>query len=157
VIAGLDFSTKSVDCVLLSEDADEARWFRRRIEAASALEAARKVRDVLPARGAWRDEGVVAVGIERPFGHPATVTALMRVQGAILSCIAPEIPVYEIAPSSWMKRFGGKGDATKSEIRERATPFFADPPRQQDLYDACGIAAAARQIHDETTTRKEAA
>jgi Holliday junction resolvasome RuvABC endonuclease subunit len=169
VIAGIDYSTHSIDVVLLDDDLDEARWFRRRVDdrGKGAIAAARRVRDVMPARGAWDDEGVVAVGIEQPFSKGMdTIKALAMVKGALLACLPVDVPIYEIAPTTWKKQFAGHGGATKAEVRALAIPFFnlgilEDVGRRSlptDVTDALGIAYAARQIHDEkTTTRREAA
>lgn len=146
MIAGVDFSTRTVDVVLLSLNGDEAMYLRRHIEAETALRAARNVRDAMPERKAWAD--VLLVGIERPFGHPASVSALLRVQGAVLACIPPDIPVHEMAPTSWKKSFTGRGHASKADVRARARPFFApDALIRQDTADACGIAYAARELY----------
>jgi Holliday junction resolvasome RuvABC endonuclease subunit len=164
VIAGFDFSTKAIDCVLLDDEADRATWHRMRLDfrKMDSFEKARAVRDVMPARGKWLDEGVVAVGIERPFGHASTVTVLVRIQGAILACLPSSVPVYELGQATWKKRFVGKGGATKDEVRERAWPLLTQGIVDGSLYpqdaaDAAGIAYAARQIHDAKTTTKEVA
>lgn len=150
MIAGIDFSTHAIDTVLLDEDTDRATWHRRRLDTApgDAFEAARRVRDAMPARGRWLDT-VIAIGIEEPAGQGTT--PLVRVQGAILACLPVTLLIQPLYPVTWKKHSVGRGDARKPAIADWAFARLAaagidarDWP--QDAFDAYAIAYATREF-----------
>lgn len=111
--AGIDFDTHAVHVVLLREDGTaEYRHFP--LEGHDAFERVRSVREAMPSRGWWRDEGVVACAIEEPAGK--LTGRLFRVQGAILACLPPDLLVEKLMPSQWRKAVGLKGNATKEDV-----------------------------------------
>jgi hypothetical protein len=106
-VCGIDFSTKAIDVVRLSIDSDEATWRCLELDAGKgdALERCRLIRGVMPARGTWKDEGVLGVALERPAGASRIgVAQLMRVQGAILACLPRGLLVTELHPAEWKQR-----------------------------------------------------
>lgn len=159
-VAGIDYSTRAVDVVLVPYDgADKPSWHRFPLTGADAFDRTRSVADVMPGRGsAWWDD-VLAVGIEHPGGHHGT-RDMLRLQGAILSCLPARVLVEPWPPSKWRKAVGLAGNAPKPQSRERA---WKDDPRFTGLtdwdgppLDACDaycIALATRQA----ITREQAA
>jgi len=156
MIAGIDFSTKAVDVVLLDEDTDAAEWRRFELTGHDAFQRTRSIRThfVGFAHSMWDD--VLAVGIEDPRGYNAG--ALYRVQGGILTCIPAATLVYPWIPSEWRKQVGLPGNASKQTVamfaRERrvaqalwdsADGYRSPPMWPQDACDAYCIALATRQ------------
>lgn len=156
LIAGIDFSTRAVDVVLLDEDTNHAGWLRFQLpltEVEDAFDRTRRLRDVMPSRAWWRDEGIIAIGIEQPRGRHG-VTPLFRVQGAILACLPRDLLVQPWNPASWRKAVGLPGNATKDQVREAAILLGAN--REWDVFDpfdALCIAHATRSVLE----RQEAA
>lgn len=156
VVAGIDYSTHTIDIVLLNEDDNEAVWHRYPIDVyqdSDAFSRTREVRDAMRPRSWWKDQGTIAIGIEDPRGHGTG--HLYRIQGAILACIPPDLLVQPWIPSAWRKQVGLKGNATKAEVQEHVTwrlnqRAFAWP---QDACDAYAIAYATRSVLE----RQEAA
>lgn len=146
-VAGIDYSTRAVDVVLLDEDSDAASWVRFELEGQDAFERARSVRDpdrlVRHAAQSWMWDDVVAVGIEDPRGYNAG--ALYRVQGAILACIPRDKLVQPWIPSAWRKAVGLPGNASKEHVRQYLVGDKR-PDWPQDACDAYGIALATRTL-----------
>lgn len=152
-VAGIDYSTRSVDIVLLEEDTDAATWHRYELDGQDAFERARSVRGSVPGRtsGFWDD--VLAVGIEDPRGYGAG--SLYRVQGAILSCFPALLLVQPLIPSQWRKQVGLPGNAPKMHVAAktaimrglsaRAGTLFPEP-WPQDACDAYCVALATRTL-----------
>jgi hypothetical protein len=152
VIAGIDYSTRAVDVVLLDEDSDAATWHRFPLEGSDAFERARSVRDVLYMPGSeWWDE-VLAIGIEDPRGFNAG--ALYRVQGAILACLPTRVLVQPWIPGQWRKAVGLPGNASKDAVAEWATWKGGLGAKAvfwpQDACDAYCIALATRSVLQRT-------
>ena len=61
--AGIDFDTNAVHVVLLPEVAPP-RYLPFVLEGHDAFERTRQIREVMPPRGWWEDEGVVAIAID---------------------------------------------------------------------------------------------
>jgi hypothetical protein len=151
LVAGIDYSTHHVDVVFIDVDgADGPRWERRTLHGQDAFDRTRSVRTHMPARGSWTDAGVLAVGIEHPAGHHG-VGALLRVQGAVLACLPPDMLVKPWPPSAWRKAVGLAGNATKRQVLEWAEQTTAAYLPEQDAVDAYAIAVAtaAALHHDE--------
>jgi Holliday junction resolvasome RuvABC endonuclease subunit len=156
LIAGIDLNSNVVDVVLLDEDTMDARWIRYRIDdgkkGLDAFDRARRLRDAMPARTAWKDSGVIAIGIEHGASRSfKSVTAQSRVEGALLACLPPDLPVYLFMPASWKKLALGHGHATKQDgavwvahtIHWQSDRGF----HPQDAIDAACIAQATRLKH----------
>ena len=149
-IVGIDLSVHAIDVVHLSEDDDTAFWTRYPLAATDSFLAARNVRDALPGRSEWRDTGVIAFAVEKPFSRSyKAVSALMRVQGAIVACLPPELLVCELAPTEWKTATVGQGNAGKGDVaawvfRRYTEAFVEDWP--QDGLDAYAIAWALRAL-----------
>jgi hypothetical protein len=150
VIAGIDYSTRAVDVVLLDEDTDAATWHRFELEGADAFDRARAVRLAMFTRPFdWDD--VLAVGIEDPRGYNAG--SLYRVQGAILSSLPRHTLVHPLIPSQWRKTVGLPGNASKTAVKAFAAMTLDvagwsrfRQPAVQDFYDAYCIALATRTL-----------
>jgi hypothetical protein len=151
VIAGIDYSSRCVDVVLLDEDSDAATWHRFELEGQDAFERARSVRLAMFTRSFdWDD--IIAVGIEDPRGYNAG--ALYRIQGAVLSSLPRHTLVHPLIPSQWRKTVGLPGIASKDEValfshglRGRAAVvdgLASFPLWPQDACDAYCIALATR-------------
>jgi hypothetical protein len=154
MIAGIDYSTRAVDVVLLDEDSDAATWHRFELEGADAFDRTRSVREAMRRQhqylaSVWDD--VLAVGIEDPRGYNAG--ALYRIQGAILATIPQATLVHPLIPSQWRKTVGLPGNASKTIVAEWANcqrflatgnEFVVDWP--QDACDAYCIALATRTL-----------
>lgn len=156
MIAGIDYSTRAIDVVLLDEDTDAATWHRYELEGQDAFERARDVRramhDALPL---WDD--CLAIGIEDPRGYGSG--SLYRVQGAVLSRLPSLVLVQPWIPSAWRKQVGLAGNASKEEVAYHACGLLEDAQFAhvsawpQDAWDAYLIALATRQALE----RKQAA
>jgi Holliday junction resolvasome RuvABC endonuclease subunit len=154
--AGIDYSSVAIDVVRLELDSDEARWDRILLDPTGKLEAlerARRVRELMPARSAWADDGVVTIALEDPRGPTFKGSIpLARVQGAILACLPGpgDVDVIALAPWEWKMACGLSGNAKKVLIREwvlRLWSLTNLPDRYtQDALDAYAIAWAARSL-----------
>lgn len=148
-VAGIDFDTHAVHVVLLELDSDRAQhWCAAIAKGGDAFDRTRRIRDVMPSRGYWDDEGVVAIGIERPMGFRSALGShtLLRAQGAILACLPSATLVHELAPQEWKRDSLGKGNASKTEVLHWAHEHWL-PMRDrmgQDEADAFCIAWAIR-------------
>lgn len=140
--AGIDFDTHAVHLVLRPEDGRPATYTRYALAGVEAWQRARAVRDAMPSRGWWRDEGVVAVGLEEPFGYGGSGAKLVRVQGAILACLPPELIVHLIPPGVWRTLVGLPGNASKAEVAR----YVAHTNWPQDACDAFCLALAAEAL-----------
>jgi hypothetical protein len=156
VIVGIDFSTFAVDIVLLEEDSNHARHLRRRLDLGpgKAIDRTRRVRDAMPARGAWRDAGVTAIGIEEPFSR-ATMggqVPLLITLGAIVATLPRDLPLALLRADDWRKACGlpirGQRDQLKQASIGFAERAWAKPPLPLDdnVADAFGIAWATRHL-----------
>jgi hypothetical protein len=147
-VAGLDYSTHAIDCVLVDEDTGEyVAWHRWPLEAkGDAFDRARWIRHTMPARSWWDDRGVVACGIEDPRGMKPG--PLFRIQGAILSCLPTWLLVHPLVPSEWRKLVGLPGNATKLEVvfHARDHSEMMTDAWTQDTCDAYCIATATRTL-----------
>jgi hypothetical protein len=158
-IAGIDFSTRFVDVVLLDEDTDAAEWHRFELVGQDAFDRSRLVRDTMPNRSSPFWDETIAVGIEDPRGYNAG--ALYRIQGAILSCLPRTTLVHPLIPSHWRKTVGLPGNASKDDVAAHAVYLLlGSPPASkvsdyrrhivmdwpQDACDAYCIALATRTL-----------
>jgi hypothetical protein len=147
VIAGIDYSTRAVDVVLLDEDSDAATWHRFPLEGNDAFDRARDVRRVmyLPGSEFWDD--VLAIGIEDPRGYGSG--ALYRIQGAVLNCLPKNTLVHPLIPSQWRKTVGLPGNASKGAVFEFTMKHSGRAGSgiwPQDACDAYCIALATRTL-----------
>lgn len=151
--AGIDFDTRAVHVVLLPDEGP-ARYLPFVMHGHDAFERTRAVRDVMPARGCWEDEGVIAIGIEEPMGRGSVVQKLNVVQGAILSCLPRSLLVNPMRPSVWRTAVGMPGNASKDDVAAFAldamSAFWREAVREdywpQDAYDAWCMARAVQKL-----------
>lgn len=155
-VAGIDYSTKAIDVVLLDDDsAATTTWHRFNLTGQDAFDRARAVKAAMPTTSFWDD--VVACGIEDPRGYGAG--SLYRVQGAILACLPRTLLVQPLIPSSWRKTVGLKGNASKLDVAVFAFERLRGCPEQkfrsrapaigvypQDAFDAYCLALATRSL-----------
>lgn len=146
--AGIDYDSHAIHVVLLPDEGPPRYLPFVLTSHPRAFERTRTVRDVMPARGWWADEGVIAIGIEEPMGH--STRPLNRIQGAILSCLPGDVLVNPMMPGEWRKAVGLSGNAPKIEIAtfvNGGKPWL--PERQdwpQDACDAYCLALAVQKL-----------
>jgi hypothetical protein len=152
LIAGIDYSTRAIDVVLIDEDTLKPEWRRFTMRGLDAWERTRNVGWAFDESWDWDD--VLAVGIEEPRGYNSG--ALYRVQGSILRSIpdyeTPRLLVQPWVPSEWRKAVGLKGNASKQEVADHAL-FTAGVPAMnwpQDAADAFCIAMATLRAIERT-------
>lgn len=150
-LAGCDYSTHSIDIVLIDEDTREARRTHLELGGADAWARIRNVRDVMPARDWWRDEGVLAIGIEIPLFR--STNKLQIVLGAILATLPAWLLVQPLDARTWRKLAGMPGNASKADVSAYAGHLlghFRLGERMtcwsQDSYDAYCLARAVEQL-----------
>lgn len=153
--AGIDYDSEAVFTVLVDE---ETGRFARQHKAdlacgpGDSFDRARRVRDLLPARGLWEDAGVLAIGVEATYSQAFKATiALGRVQGAILACLPRDILILPIAanrkaPAGWKALTVGATNASKDDVAAWARANGAPDRLEQDFYDAFCIARATALI-----------
>ena len=148
-VAGIDFSTRHIDIVLIPEDPDErgATHHAFPLEGADAFDRTRNIRQAMPLRSWWDEQGVTAIGIEEPMG-PGHITAKLKaVQGGILQTLPAALLVHPLSPSEWRKGAGLKGNATKDEVQAFVREQLGENPHwPQDAFDAWAIAVAVRAL-----------
>jgi len=154
--AGIDYDTKRIDVVLVDEHGRPLEHRRYPLtgpflEGEDAFERARRIRDVLPARTSWADEGVEAVAIEQPYSDTFRASAgLQRVQGGIVACLPSpldrSVQVERFTPAEWRRAnglpAGGKRNAVKAATRTYAIAQGCPDTWPQDAFDAYCVARA---------------
>lgn len=158
LFAGIDLSTEAVDVVLLDTDSDDAVHNQYRLDTGPGgyLERVRRVREILPARGRWRDSGVVLIAIEKPMSSSFKgAVPLATVLGAVLANLPRDLDVMPLEPSEWKKwsvggGFPGHGNAKKDAVADWARLRWHNRPvrASQNAYDAYAVAYAARALCD---------
>lgn len=151
-IAGIDYDSEAVYIVGIDETTgDWLGWSSVDLACGpgDSFERARRVRDLLPARGAWADAGVIAIGIEATLSRQrASVAALSRVQGALLACLPRDVRVVPLTVNrrtvGWKALTVGKTNASKAQVKAWALEQGAPVGLVQDFYDAFCIAQATR-------------
>ncbi len=164
--AGIDYDSNAIHAVTIDEDTLQLVDHRRYDLAAGpgdAFDRARRARDLLPPRQRWSDTGVLAVGIEEPWTKQLnSLVALIRVQGAILSCLPRDLlvipfPPNRRAPEGWKALTVGKTNASKDEIRVWAINTGCPEGLEEDTYDAYAIAHATAARWKTATRNRRAA
>ena len=151
--AGIDFDTNAVHVVLLREDGS-AEYHHFALTGQDAFERTRGVREAMPARDWWRDEGVVACALEEPQGvQKATVAKLKAVQGAVLACLPADLLVEPWVPARWRREAGLGGGVNKEIVRLKVAADQFDSGRDwgmgewpQDACDAYCLALAVSTL-----------
>ena len=154
MIAGLDISTRAVHVISLPEDDNAAELYVCRLDTERGggyIDRVRRLRDRMPARGAWRDAGITLIAIERPYSHHAgTLAPMMLAYGAVLQVLPPDVPLLELSPPEWRKECGlpqRGGDVKPAAIRFAREQWLGAPVAIDDnVADAFGVAYAAREI-----------
>jgi len=157
VIAGLDISTRAIHIVSLPEDDNHAQLHVVRVdtERGDATDRIRRLRDRMPARGAWRDAGCTLIAIEKPFSRGPGIAPMMAVYGALLQLFPPDLPLLELRSDDWRRECAipiRKPRDAGSDFHKRAAVAFARqqwpdaPPLDNNAADAFCIAYAAREL-----------
>ena len=148
-IAGIDYSTKAIDLVTIPHDEPGApQWHTFPLEGDGAFDRARDVANALHGRSSAFWDDILAVGIEHPGGHYGT-QAMIRIQGAILSCIPARMLVQPLSPARWRKLVGISGNSTKEQVLIFSAVKLGertDGQWPQDAHDAHLIALATRTL-----------
>jgi hypothetical protein len=151
-IAGIDFSSRAVDIVLLDEDTDAASWHRFELQGQDAFDRARSVFAAMPGPYSTFWDEILAVGIEQPRGNHGVVH-MARIQGAVLTCVPVAKLVQPWNPAGWRKTVGLSGNAPKEEVKAFAATRLIGTgwtqwrqPATQDFFDAYCIALATRTM-----------
>lgn len=160
-VAGIDFSTRAVDLVLLDEETTVASWHRiPLIEGRGTLAAARSLRGRFPGRSWFESEGVYLVALEETFSghHAGTAKKLGMIAGAIAVLLPPDLTLLEIPAHEWKRETVGKAGSTKAAVQMWFTEvgFQANPGSgkwTQDAFDAYAIAWAARALNQRAIER----
>jgi hypothetical protein len=151
--AGIDFDSHAIHVVLLPDEGPPSYLPFVLTTHPRAFERTRTVRDVMPARSWWADEGVIAIGIEEPMGH--STRPLNRVQGAILACLPSDMLVNPMMPGEWRKEVGLSGNASKDEVAlfvgaciwpDAPLPLIPASTWPQDACDAYCLALAVQKL-----------
>lgn len=157
MICGLDISTRAIHIASLPEDTNHAQLHVVRLDTkrGDAIERIRRLRDVMPARRAWRDEGCALIAIERPYHHSPGIAVMMAVYGALLQLFPADMPLLELRSDDWRAECGipiRKPRDAGSDFHKRAAVAFARsrwpdaPPLDHDAAEAFCVAWAAREI-----------
>lgn len=158
MIAGIDFSSRAIHLVLLSDDDDSARAYNVELVGATPFERARSARSFFPPRSWFEDEGVYLLGIEDPHSRANhTAKALGFVAGAIAVLLPRELAVVQTPPSEWKRLFTGSASSSKDAVALRARATWPDPPEDadQNTWDAYGIAYAVRHLNNKALQSAE--
>ncbi len=159
-IAGIDYSTKAVDLVTIPHNGDGGapEWHTFPLQGDDAFDRARDVALEMPGRASSFWDDILAIGIEHPGGHYGT-GAMLRIQGAILSCLPAWVLVEPLPPAKWRKLVGLAGNASKDDVlRHSLNQGFVWPDGYiagdwpQDAHDAHLIAQATRTLITTPTT-----
>lgn len=156
LFAGIDYDTRRIDVVLVDETGTPVEHRRYPLtgpflEGEDAFARGRRIRDVLPARSSWADDGVQLVAIEQPYSDTFRASAgLQRVQGGILACLPSPldrtVTVVRFTPAEWRRACGlpagGKRNALKAATRAYAVRRGCDDRWPQDAFDAYCVAIA---------------
>lgn len=157
MIVGIDLSTRAIHVVELPEDTNEATLHVVRLdtERGNAIERVRRIRDRMPARTAYRDNGCTLIAIEEPYARGPGIAPMMAVYGALLQCLPADVPLLELRADDWRRECSipiRKPRDAGSDFHKRAAVGFArelwkNPPFFDDNgADAFCIAWAAREI-----------
>lgn len=153
MIIGCDISTKAIHIVGLAEDTNHAQLHVVRLDAqrGDTTERVRRMRDVMPARSAWRDAGAALIAVERPFSHHAgTLAPMMLAYGGLLQLLPVDVPLLELSAPEWRREclLPQRGDDRKpAAVRFAREQWTDQPPAIDDnAADAFCIAYAARAI-----------
>lgn len=153
-VAAIDYDSEAIYAVLIDEDTGDwlgASRYLLTVGPGDSFERARRIRSLMPAAGAWRDSGVVAIGLELIRSRERNqVAAAARVEGALLACLPRDLPIVRLSVNGrekpgWKLLTVGKTNASKAEIRAWAIAAGAPAGLEQDFYDAFAIARATRE------------
>jgi len=148
--AGIDLSTYAIEIVRLDENGNHGTWDHLQLDGHDALARLRDVGRKMPrwADSWWDDCYLLAVEAPMGRGNAGAVAKLSRVFGAIVACVPPTVPIWELAPHDWRRELEVPGNAAKTVCAARAIELGACPTwADENAYDAYAIAYAAREIN----------
>lgn len=156
--AGIDYDTFGIHVCLIPEEGAPV-YERRELRGADAFERTRSVRDAMPSRGWWTDQGVVAVGIEEPMARGKLAVSLTpklkAIQGAIVSGLPGNLLVNPMTATDWRTAVGLPGNASKHAVWSfvmhrvvRLVPSY-ELVWPQDACDAWCLAFAVSRLTEE--------
>lgn len=151
-VVGIDLSSKAIHVAVLQEDSNDAsvhivRLDKQRGDATTRI---RRMRDLMPARGAYADLGVTLIALERPIALHSNVP--LMVYGALLQLLPAELPLLELRADDWRKECALPLRGASSDLKAASKRFArqlwtnADPIFDDNVAEAYLIAWAAREI-----------
>lgn len=151
-VVGIDLSSKAIHIAVLEEDSNDAHVHVVRLDAqrGDATTRIRRMRDLLPARGAYQDLGVTLIALERPIAIHSSVP--LMVYGALLQLLPAGVPLAELRADDWRRECalpirGAKSDLKSGSKRYARTLWTNHPDIFDDnVAEAYLIAWAAREI-----------
>lgn len=158
MIAGIDISTRAIHVCTIPEDTNQAELHVVRLdtERGDTVDRIRRLRDRMPARGAWYDTGCTLVAIEKPFHRGvANVAPMLMVYGALLQLFPDDLPLLPLRSDDWRAECGipirKPRDAGSDWHKKQAVAFAREQWRDAPVFDDNGadafcIAWAAREI-----------
>lgn len=153
MIVGCDISTRAIHVIGLPEDTNHAQLHvvRLDVDRGTITERVRRMRDLMPARGAWADLGATLIAVERPYSHQAaTLAPMMLAYGGLLQLLPVDVPLLELGAPEWRRECGlpQRGDDRKAAAIRFARDLWVDAPAAIDdnAADAFCIAWAAREL-----------
>lgn len=151
-VLGIDLSSHALHLAVLEEDSNEAtvHAVRLDLERGDAERRIRRMRDLMPARGVYRDLGVTLIAIERPIAAHSSVP--LMVYGALLQLLPPDIAIVGMRADDWRRECclplrGARSDL-KAASKRFARQLWTNSPDvfDDDTAEAYLIAWAAREI-----------
>lgn len=162
LFVGIDYDSSEIHVATIDETTLElVDTHRARLDCGpgTSYDRARRVRDLLPPRARWKDAGVLAIGIEDPYTRQLnSLTALIRVQGALLATLPRDLPVIPLRPQHWKIATLGKGhgNADKPAVIAWALEQGCPAGLSEDFYDAFAIARATALDYHRTRGQRAA-
>lgn len=149
---GIDLSSHALHLAVLEEDSNDAivHVVRLDTQRGDATRRIRRMRDLMPARTAYRDLGVTLIAIEQPIGAFTKVT--LMVYGALLQLLPVDVPITELRADDWRREcklpLRGATSDLKSNSKRFARQLWTNAPSvlDDDTAEAYLIAWSAREI-----------
>lgn len=162
MIAGIDLSSRALHICVLDDDTNAAtiHVVRLDLERGDASTRIRRMRDAMPARTAWNDNGVTLIALERPIAIHSNVP--LMVYGALLQLIPPDMPLLQLRAHDWRRECSLPTRGDRVKLKNAAKAFarkcWTNAPHAIDDNDADAfcIAWAARELDIRTTERSAA-
>ena len=156
-VVGIDYDTHGIDVVVVDVDGGATH---RRFDLPGTGDAFARmceVANVLPARRSAYWDNTRAFGIEEPMSRgPRSISLIPKLkamQGAIVACLPPNVPIMAFTPTAWRNAVTLPASATKDAVRAFVmSDARASDAWPQDACDAFCIALAVEAANDGRTT-----